>query len=185
MSGFSDLGYAEPMTEGLVRHQRTGHFHFVTFSCHSRLPYLASPEAKSIFEDALERMRLRYDFFVVGYVVMPEHVHLLLSEPTKGLLGDAIKALKLSVTLRSKERPFWSLRYYDFNVYSSEKRIEKLRYIHRNPVVRGLVEAAEDWAYSSFSHYATGIVGTVEIESEWTATRRDRLTLSTQNPPKR
>jgi putative transposase len=50
-------------------------------------------------------------FFVVGYVVMPEHVHLLMSEP--GLLADALKALKLSVTLRRPERPFWSARYYD------------------------------------------------------------------------
>jgi putative transposase len=126
-----------------------------------------------LFEDALEKTRRRYGFFVSGYVVTPEHVHLLVSEPETGLLSDAVKALKLSVSLRSSERRFWSARYYDFNVFSEKKRIEKLRYIHRNPVARGLVDRPEDWVWSSFVHYATGVVGTVEIESEWTAARRD------------
>jgi putative transposase len=94
-----------------------------------------------------------------------------LSEPQTGLLADALKALKLSVSLRSSERPFWSARYYDFNVFTEKKRIEKLKYTHRNPVVRGLVEAPEDWKWSSFLYYATGVVGTVEIKSEWTAAR--------------
>jgi putative transposase len=134
---------------------------------------------RTLFEDALERMRLRYGFCVVGYVVMPEHVHLLVSEPETGVLADALKALKLSVTLRSSERPFWSARYYDFNVFTEKKQIEKLRYIHRNPVARGLVGAPGDWVWSSFLHYADGVVGTVEIESEWTAARRDRAAAET------
>jgi putative transposase len=102
------------------------------------------------------------------------------SEPKKKLLADVLKALKLSVTLRSSQRPFWSARYYDFNVFTERKRIEKLKYIHRNPVARGLVNLPEEWAWSSFLHYADGIVGTVEIESEWTATRRKRATAQTQ-----
>lgn len=69
---------------------------------------------------------------------------------------------------------FWQPRYYDFNVWSAEKRIEKLRYMHRNPVKRGLVAKPEDWKWSSFRHYAMGAVGTVEIESEWTAQLRER-----------
>jgi putative transposase len=80
------------------------------------------------------------------------------------------------LNLRGAE-PFWQDRYYDFNVYSERKRVEKLRYIHRNPVVRGLVAAPEDWAWSSFRHYATGVEGVVEIESEWTARKRERMGL--------
>jgi hypothetical protein len=53
--------------------------------------------------------------------------------------------------------------------------VEKLRYIHRNPVVRGLVERPEDWLWSSFRHYFTGADGVVEIESQWTARRREKL----------
>ncbi len=128
--------------------------------------------ARELFESALERIRLRYCFVVSGYVVMPEHVHLLVSEPRRGTLARVVQALKLSVSLRCPERPFWQARYYDFNVHSEEKRVEKLRYMHRNPVVRGLCAKPEDWKWSSPRHYATGVQGTVEIESSWTASGR-------------
>jgi putative transposase len=83
--------------------------------------------------------------------------------------------------LRTPEgSPFWLPRYYDFNVWSEDKRVEKLRYMHRNPVKRGLVERPEDWLWSSFRHYASGVEGVVEIESQWTARKRERL--GTQGP---
>jgi putative transposase len=161
------------MTAGLHRYQQDGDLHFVTFSCYQRRPYLATPEARDLFESALERIRQRYEFAVIGYVVMPEHVHLLVSEPRRGGLDRALQALKLSVTVRRSERPFWQTRYYDFNVFSAAKHAEKLRYLHRNPVVRELVGKPEAWAWSSFRHYATGLEGTVEIESFWTAWKRE------------
>ena len=77
----------------------------------------------------------------------------------------------------SGEAQFWQRRYYDFNVHNGEKRVEKLRYMHRNPVQRGLVEKPEEWPWSSFQHYATGKIGTIEIESEWTARRREAETV--------
>jgi putative transposase len=163
------------MTAGLVRYHQTGGFHFVTFSCHDRQPLLGSVEARDLFERSLETMRLRYDFVVSGYVVMPEHVHLLLSEPKQVLLSKALQALKLSVARQRREIPFWMARYYDFNVYNPVKREEKLHYMHWNPVRRGLVEVPANWRWSSFTHYATGECGIVEIESEWTAARRNRI----------
>jgi putative transposase len=78
-----------------MRFQQTGDLHFVTFSCYRRKPHLGHPSARDTFERSLEAMRLRYDFFVSGYVVMPEHVHLLVSEPRKALLAKALQALKL------------------------------------------------------------------------------------------
>ena len=162
------------MTQGLKRYQFTGDLHFITFSCDRSRPYFALPSAKHLFEEALERTRRRYDFLVIGYVVMPEHVHLLLSEPQSAPLSKAIQSLKLSVAKLSKQRPFWLPRYYDFNVYNARKRVEKLRYMHRNPVKRGLAERPEDWQWSSFFHYATGKQGIIEIESFWTADRRDK-----------
>jgi putative transposase len=155
-----------------ICYQQTGEFHFLTFSCYRRRPYLSTVATMELFEDALERVRLRYLFAVAGYVVMPEHVHLLISEPKRALLSKAIQALKLSASMRSQERPFWQAHYYDFNVSTHEKFVEKLRYIHRNPVRRGLATRPEDWKASSFSHYQTGQQGTVEIESEWTARLR-------------
>ena len=155
-----------------IRYQQTGEFHFLTFSCYRRRPYLSPVAAMELFEDALERVRRRYLFAVAGYVVMPEHVHLLVSEPRRALLSRALQALKLSVSMRGRERPFWQAHYFDFNISTHEKFVEKLRYIHRNPVVRGLVGKPEDWTWSSYRHYQSGLHGTVEIESEWTARAR-------------
>jgi putative transposase len=100
---------------------------------------------------------------------MPEHVHLLLSEPKETMLAKALQALKLSVAVQRRERPFWHARYYDFNVFTEAKRVEKLRYIHRNPVQRGLVMQPADWQWSSFRHYWSGERGVVEIASLSTA----------------
>jgi len=130
-----------------------------------------------MIEHALERVRQGYRFYVSGYVVMPEHVHLLVSEPERSTLAVAIQALKQSVARRliNGREHFWQTRYYDFNVWTKKKFIEKLRYIHENPVERGLVKRPEDWPWSSFCHYLTGEIGTVEIESHWTARRREMM----------
>ena len=165
------------MTKGLVRYQQAGQLHFVTFSCYQRRPYLGSRATKELFESALERMRKKYGFTVLGYVVMPEHVHLLVNEPISCTLDRALQALKLSVSVRRHERPFWMRRYYDFNVFTAQKISEKLRYLHRNPVARGLVANPEDWLWSSFRHYATGVEGTVEVESFWTGWKREHKSL--------
>ena len=161
------------MAKGLVRYQQAGDWHFLTFSCYRRQAYLDTKAARETFERSLETMRRRYSFYVTAYVVMPEHVHLLVSEPRRDLLSKAIQALKLSVAMQRPERPFWQPRYYDFNVFSGRKCLEKRRYIHRNPVTRGLVERPIDWPWSSFGHWWTGERGTVEIESQWTAMRRE------------
>ena len=148
----------------------------MTFSCYHRHPLLTSAAAKRVFENALERVRRRFGLCLYGYVVMPEHVHLLLSEPQKGPLADALKSLKQGVSRRliGEDEHFWQKRYYDFNIRNFRQFVEKLRYIHRNPVARGLCEEPEDWEWSSFLQYATGCEGRVEIECEWTARRRER-----------
>jgi hypothetical protein len=81
-------------------------------------------------------------------------VHSLVSEPHLASLDVGLQALKLSVARRSEHRHFWLARYYDFNVYSRHKRLEKLDYMHWNPVKRGLVEKMEDWRWSSYGSTA-------------------------------
>ena len=165
------------MPWGLKRFQEARCLHFITFSCHHREPLLGTPEARDVFELTFEQVRHWYGFCVRGYVVMPEHVHLLISEPERSRLSTALQMLKQNVSRRLRlpeGNPFWEPRYYDFNVWSNAKQVEKLRYIHRNPVRRGLVKKPEDWRWSSFLHYATGVEGVVEIESEWTARKRER-----------
>ena len=70
---------------------------------------------------------------------------------------------------------FWQKRYHDRNVRNAEEFAVKLRYLHGNPVRRGLVKEAKDWRWSSFRHYAFREKGVVEIESEWMATDRESL----------
>jgi putative transposase len=141
------------MPQDLKRYQHEGHDHFITFSCHNRAPYLATPDSRTLVERSLESIRTRYRFELLGYVIMPEHVHLLVSEPEEKSLATAIGALKLSISKQSPQRPFWQTRYYDFNVYTHNKQIEKIKYMHRNPVTRGLVTKPEDWPHSSYRHY--------------------------------
>ena len=166
------------MTPKPKRYQDQRCLHFITFSCFQRRPLLDAPQARDVFEGDLERVRRWYGCFITGYVVMPEHVHLLISEPERGKLSLVIQMLKqiTSQKLRPKDlRRFWQVRYYDFPVWSEKKRMEKLRYIHRNPVKRGLVSHPEEWKWSSFPSWATGAEGLVEIECSWTARKRERV----------
>ncbi len=167
------------MPWGLKRYQESRQLHFVTFSCYHRAPLLGSANARNAFLTALERTRSWYDFYIVGYVVMPEHVHLLVSEPERGTLSLSLQMMKQVVSRKlligPRREPFWQPRYYDFNVWSEAKRLEKLRYMHRNPVKRGLAASPEAWDWSSFRHYVTGEDGPVEIESQWTARKRELM----------
>lgn len=127
--------------------QQAGVFHFIIFSCYHRRPCLAQPNAYRIFQHHLEQVRRRCGFIVTGYVLMPEHVHLLVNEPKECSLATAIQILKQQTSKELKQpgdTQFWQRRYYDFNVWSVEKPSEKLRYMHRNPVKQGLVERPED-----------------------------------------
>jgi putative transposase len=190
------------MPWGLTRFHQSGQSHFVTFCCYHRRCLLTTDDSRRIFESALERVRRKFRLQVYGYVVMPEHVHLLLSEPMRDtsndqttplkpkdglsgipvglsntvLLSDALKSLKQGVSRRliGDAEHFWQKRYYDLNIRDYPQFAEKLRYIHRNPVKAGLCERPENWEWSSFRHYAIGCKGRVEIESEWTARGRAR-----------
>lgn len=122
---------------------------------------------------------------VVGYVVMPEHIHLLITEPEIGSPSTVMQVLKqrtshalLSKRKRRDSRPcelfgdeakraFWQARFYDFNVWSEKKRVEKLRYMHRNPVNRGLAQTPEEWRWSSYRHYFFGEAGPVQVNVGW------------------
>jgi len=171
------------MTLGLERRYGLGHRHFVTFSCYHRQPFFAQAKTREVFEASLEATRRKYGFTVDSYVVMPEHVHLLVSEPRAVTLSVAIQALKISVSRRSLQRPFWQRRFYDFNVFTEKKQLEKRRSMHRNPIVRGLVQHPKDWPWSSYRHWATGQAGVVEIESPWTFAGRMAMAAgSSPNP---
>ncbi len=151
-----------------------------TCSCYQRQPLLGTAQRRNLFLVVLEQVRKRYRCVVLGYVVMPEHFHLLISEPQKGRPSTVMQALKLGFARRvlsgTRQRPtaqpvlwkesprhIWQPRFYDFNVWTERKRIEKLRYMHRNPVKRGLVLEPDQWRWSSFRAYAYGETEPVKI----------------------
>jgi putative transposase len=155
------------MPPGLKRFQSEGDLHFITFSCHDRRPYLTTQKSKQVIEAMLETLPARHNFAILGYVLMPEHIHLLMTEPKTGTVASTLRVLKgeTSKLLRGTRKHFWQPRYYDFNVFTEAKRIEKLHYIHRNPVARELVTKPEDWPWSSFLAYATHQPGHITIET--------------------
>ncbi|HKW64697.1 MAG TPA: transposase [Candidatus Acidoferrum sp.] len=139
------------MPKDLHRHYGRGDLHFITFSCYRRLPLLGTALARNVFVNELRRVRQEYSSLLVGYVVMPEHVHLLMSEPEKGTPSTVLQMLKQRVSriLRKQRNPtpkaqlslkspkfvdalpqFWQPRFYDFDVYTHDKKNEKLNYMH-------------------------------------------------------
>ena len=184
------------MSEKLQRFYGGRDLHFLTFSCYQRRPLFSNAFRRDLFLKVLERVRCRYRLVVLGYVVMPEHVHLLVTEPQRATLSTAIQALKIGFVRRLEgsrvprsrktgetwgtpcpapnfenctlkdargAQRFWQNRFYDFNVWTEKKRIEKLRYIHRNPVKRGSVTSPEQWPWSSYRWYLYGEKGPVKI----------------------
>ena len=122
--------------------------------------------ARDIFVGILDQVRSRYGFDVIGYVVMPEHFHLMVTEPDRRDPSVVMKVLKQTVArklLAEDADHFWHKRFYDFNVYSQQKFAEKLRYMHRNPVTRGLVQNPEDWKWS-YRTYAFKENGPVRMD---------------------
>ncbi len=172
------------MPNRLHRYYGAGYLHFITTSCYQRRALLGTRQHRDLFLHVLERVRRRYRFVVAGYVVMPEHVHLLIGEPERGnpsLVMQALKqgfARRLLRGLRSAVDPrqgrlagsaalepahVWQRRFYDFVVFTERKRMEKLRYMHGNPVKRRLVLEPQQWPWSSFCDYAEGQRGLVLV----------------------
>jgi putative transposase len=174
------------MPTRLKRYHGANHLHFITFSCYHRQPWLAAPLRRDLLLKVFEQVRQRYQFVVVGYVVMPEHVHLLIGEPERSDPSRVVQALKQGFARhvlrpgrqrrrKGQEELFaeeaehvWQKRFYDFNVWSEHKRVEKLRYMHENPVRRGLVLEPEQWTWGSYRSYAGRDAGAAKI-NEWGA----------------
>jgi len=170
------------MPKGLKRYYGQRHLHFITCSCYRRLPLLRSAKAKDVLVTTLGELRDRYGFALIGYMAMPEHIHLLIGEPAQGTPSTVMQILKQRVSrrlrlrrrsstrqlmLRFAQEPlprFWQLRFHDFNVWSHKKRVEKLHYMHMNPVKRGLVSHPKDWPWSSFGLYSGRGGGLVAID---------------------
>src|SRR5712692_11223504 len=92
------------MPKGLKRYYGRGELHFVTFSCYGRLPLLGTARARNLFAKELGRVRKEYGFLLVGFVVMPNHVHLLIGEPKKATPSTVLQMLKQRVSRKMRKK---------------------------------------------------------------------------------
>ena len=174
------------MPAGLKRRFGQRDLHFITCSCYRRLPLLRSAASRNVLGKILGEVRERYRFALVGYAIMPEHIHLPISEPPKGTPSTVLQVFKQRVSCQLRRKPrgrasaaqlslrfdtsdfrlpqFWQPRFYDFNVWSQKKITEKLHYMQMNPVKRRLVAHPKDWPWSSSSFYARMDSGLVRID---------------------
>ncbi|HZW05996.1 MAG TPA: transposase [Phycisphaerales bacterium] len=141
---------------------------FLTFSCQHQLPLFKNRSIADLFVERLQACRAEHEFSLFAFVVMPEHVHLIV-RPTRGQsLVPALKGLKLSVGRRVIARwrapnapilarlttetgpRFWLKGGgFDRNIRDDEELTREIRYVHQNPVERGLASQATDWRWSS------------------------------------
>jgi REP-associated tyrosine transposase len=148
------------------------HAHFVTFSCFGRRRLLDRDECKDVVLRVMGDQLLKQQARCLGFVIMPDHVHAMVWFPTPAKLSAFMKSWKqrnsfvirklLPVVLPhyaetlSLQDPIWQPRYFEFNVYSEKKVLEKLTYMHGNPVKAGLVGSPCEWRFSSARFYERG-----------------------------
>jgi putative transposase len=172
----------------LRRFETPGDIRFLTFSCYQSLPLFANDAIKDNFVEVLDAVRKKMRFRLFGWVIMPNHVHLLLlpslpDYPVAKIL-KTLKSAFANVVLRrwqelvapilrrlrdSKGKlHFWQRGGgYDRNIYTEEEFLEKLQYIHDNPSRASLVEKATDWPWSSARWYEGDRAGSLLEIDPW------------------
>jgi putative transposase len=132
-----------------------GAYYHLRATTSGRIAYLGTSACKRAVVDVLRRVSARLAFDVLAYVVMPEHVHLVVCQRGVQDISDLMAALKRESAHRinlllHRQGPVWRKEFYDHILRSWEHADELVRYIHDNPVRRGLVQAAQDWEFSSW-----------------------------------
>ena len=149
-----------------------GHAHFVTFSCYKRRALLQPDISKRIVIGMMHSQLKKQNGFCSGFVIMPDHVHAIVWFDSPNQLSTFMKQWKQRSSVKLKAliinnldhyaskidvgEPIWQRKYYSFNLYSQSKMLEKVDYMHRNPVRAGLVDYPEDWEYSSARFFEKG-----------------------------
>ena len=175
---------ASSIRKRLKRWEVDGQARFITFSCQRRLPLFSDPGIADVFAEALADARVRHQFALFTWVVMPEHDHMLMRPAVGHTVEPALRSLKMAVSKRviprwvehraaileqiddGGGRPrFWQKGGgFDRNVRDGDEFCRTVRYIHRNPIERGLVERPELWSWSSVRWWMGTHEGEVECD---------------------
>lgn len=177
---------------GLPRFHIAGHTYYITTVVYNRLPIFTRSSFVIPLLDSLNFYRYKQSFKILGYVVMPDHMHLMIWPYDKATPSDIMRDYKEFTSkrivrqaevegaeawltafrtageeTRRANSKVWQDSYWDVNVYSEHVLRQKLTYIHRNPVRAGLVEKPEAYPYSSYRNYEYGEEWLIEVDQEW------------------
>ena len=173
--------------ERLKHYDKLGTARFITFSCHRRMNLFLDSGTFRLFLKSIDRVRQKYHFQLLGYVVMPNHVHLVIYPEKELALGRVIGELKAHSAfhiinqwksrhkevlnqleaIRNKRSVYalWQRRCYDHNCRTIEVVREKIIYCHNNPVRAELVSDPGEWRWSSYRWYLGNRSGPIEIDA--------------------
>ena len=176
-----------------IKHFRVeGHVYYITTNIYKRLPIFTRPAYIIAIYDSLNYYRHKQQYRLLGYVIMPDHVHLLIWPYGVATIADIMRDFKTFTAKRiirqaeaenqtewlehfsqagietgRSDNKVWQDQYWDVNVYSEQFLRKKLNYIHRNPQRANLVKQPEDYRYSSYRNYVFGEEWLIEIDRDW------------------
>ena len=179
------------MTMKLFKSREQNIFHYVTSVCYKRVPVFRSEKACELFIEALLETRRQNPFKLIGYVVMPDHAHLILnplgldiglvmgrlkSTSARAILdwvresGHEVSLRKPALDVPQKRghtHAVWLKDFSSIDLWSPKFIRQKLNYIHLNPVRAGLCKHPAEWRWSSYRAYLPHEPGSVPIEMDW------------------
>lgn len=171
-------------------YDRNGEAHFITFSCFRRKPLLSKERSCQWMVEAISLSRSKHPFDLWAWVIMPEHIHLVLRPHADVRISSILITMKQSISRRAMlwlkehnpafladlrdQQPngkssyrFWQRGGgYDRNLRSTRDVHEKIRYVHENPVRRGLVVTPLEWKWSSATAWHTGRDEPISLDRE-------------------
>jgi REP-associated tyrosine transposase len=128
-----------------------------------------TPVERDMVLAQLDRQHTAGDFLLFGYVVMSDHLHLLLAPDKCGLVTTMHRLKRFTAQRMTKHRQsrgaIWQARYFDFILRRVGDFWDKLEYIHNNPVEARLAKRPQDWQWSSAAHYSRSGASPVPLDS--------------------
>jgi REP element-mobilizing transposase RayT len=177
---------------GLPRFHIAGHIYYITTVVYDRLPIFTRPSFIIPLIDSLNFYRHKRAFKLLGYVIMPDHIHLIIWPFGASTVSDIMRDYKKFTSVHlirqaevenvgdwlaafqqageetgRSDNKVWQDSYWDENVYSEGFLYQKLNYVHRNPLRTDLVEHLVDYPYSSYRNYEFGEEWLIEIDRDW------------------
>ncbi|MBI3913955.1 MAG: transposase [Chloroflexi bacterium] len=177
---------------GLPHFQVAGDIYFITNVVYNRLPILTRPSFIVPLIDSWNFYRYKQSYKLLGYVIMPDHFHVLIWPYGDAPVADMMRDFKRFTSGRiarqaevegkkewleafraagekteRAEYKVWQDDYWDKNIFSEKMLRQKLNYIHNNPVRAGLVNSPDEYPYSSYRSYELGDEAWIEIDKDW------------------